>query len=91
MITLCAAVLLVLLATSAYLLYYRAVGGGKTLAIFISVMTVLATAQLAIQIRTTFLGFEMFRFAIRGEQSRHATDLYAALSIAENCLFVANK
>jgi hypothetical protein len=54
-------------------------------------MAVLATAQLAIQILTTVLGFELFQFAIRGEQSQRATNLYTALSTVESCLLVTNK
>ncbi|KAJ7463296.1 hypothetical protein FB451DRAFT_1266081 [Mycena latifolia] len=89
-------VLLVLLATSTYLLYHKTTGGRRTLSIATTVMAILATAQLGIHIHATALVFQIFRFAVQGEflsnspRAFDATRLYTILYTVEDFLLVTN-
>ncbi|KAJ6563358.1 hypothetical protein DFH09DRAFT_1159005 [Mycena vulgaris] len=59
--------LIVLIATAAYLLHHSTIQRRRILIIATSVMAVLATAEVVIQIRVTLLEFQLFQLAVQGE------------------------
>ncbi|KAJ6473486.1 hypothetical protein DFH09DRAFT_1293758 [Mycena vulgaris] len=59
--------LVVLLAAAAYLLHHRTIQRRRILIIATSVMAVLATAEVLVQVWATVLEFQIFRLAVQGE------------------------
>ncbi|KAJ6467696.1 hypothetical protein C8R47DRAFT_1152462 [Mycena vitilis] len=88
-------ILLVLSSIAAYLLYYWKGAGRRILATVVSLMALLATAQLALQVPDIVLGLQIARLGIEGEAwpaptTLEATKVYDYIYMAEDALLVTN-
>ncbi|KAJ7640097.1 hypothetical protein DFH06DRAFT_630959 [Mycena polygramma] len=88
-------VLLVLSCIAAYLLYYWKGAGRRILATVTSLMVILATAQMVLQIPNIVLGLRIARLAIEGEiwpapAAVEPTKVYDYIFAAEHALLVTN-